>query len=340
MVSVGSNVATTEYNNYVSRVNTILGIGSGKTGYGVAMANTGQAVAGTTEISAAQWAGLRTDINLIYSHQSNTTTGVGEIVSGNIIGADTSNTSAGNTVIRDGSDNFSIVNPANNKGVNDFAGLLDSVEVDPETVVASYLSVESKISPATSGAIYTPSWSSSISGVVLVTFAGGYNCKNNAGATIAATNDDHRRHFFNTGGEIRLSSTMIPGYSGTKSADWATMLSNTGTITLKNSSTTTTGTASINSGFGNEDLTTSYQQVSRKFGSDSLYAENNFTINAKLDGSGNILFQFVWSDADVGDPGTDEPVNGDIGMIVDQVRCTGGPIAIQDPVYSMSQNIQ
>ena len=161
-----------------------------------------------------------------------------------------------------------------------------------------------------------------------------------SGNRINSNPDDHRRHFFNTGGEIRLSTNNTSAYSGTKSADWATMLLNTGTITLKNSSTTTTGTASITSGFGNEDLTTSYQQVSRKFGSDSLYAENNFTINAKLDGSGNILFQFIWTDADSGDPGTDESVNGDIGMIVDQVRCTGGPITIQDPVYSMSQTMQ
>jgi len=337
MVAVGANVEVTEYNNYVSRVNAILGIGSGKAGYGVAMANTGQAIAGTTEISAAQWSGLRTDINLIYSHQSNTTTGVGEIVSGNIIGADTSNTSAGSTVLRDASDNFSIVNPANNKGINDFSGLLESVEVDPETVFATNLAVESKITPATAGASYTSSWQS-LSAIVLVTFTGGYNCKNNAGAAVAATNNDHRRHFFNTGGEIRFSSAMING-SGTKSADWTTMLTNAGTITLKNSSTTTSGSATIGTGFGNEDLTTSYQQIARKFGSDSVYAENNFTVNAKLDGSGNILFQFVWSDADVGDPGTDEIVDGDVNITMSQVRCTT-PITILDPVYTFSQNIQ
>ena len=68
MVSVGGNVEATEYNDYVARVNAILGIGSGRGGYGVAMANTGLAVAGTTDITAAQWAGLRTDLNLIHSH--------------------------------------------------------------------------------------------------------------------------------------------------------------------------------------------------------------------------------------------------------------------------------
>ena len=54
MVAVGSNVVVAEYNDYVTRVNLILGIGSGKKGYGVAMANTGTAVAGTTTTTAAQ----------------------------------------------------------------------------------------------------------------------------------------------------------------------------------------------------------------------------------------------------------------------------------------------
>jgi len=338
MVAVGANVTITEYNDYVSRVNTILGIGSGKTGYGVAMANTGHAVAGTTEISAAQWAGLKTDINLIHSHQLNTTTGIGDIVSGNIIGADTSNTSAGSTVLRDNAtDTFTIVNPANNKGVNDFGPTLTAIEVDPETVFSTNLALESKVTPATSGASYTASWQS-LSAIVQVTFAGGYVCKNNAGANVTATTDDHRRHFFNTGGEIRFSSAMTNG-SGTKAADWTTMLVNSGTISFKNSATTTTGSATVGSGFGSEDLSTSYQQIAIKYGSNALYAENNFSVNAKIDGSGNILFQFVWTDSDAGDPGTDEIVNGDVNLTMSQVRCTT-PITILDPVYTISQNIQ
>ena len=337
MVSVGDNVAVTEYNDYVARVNLILGIGSGKKGYGIAMANTGQAVAGTTDITAAQWAGLRTDINLIHSHQLNTTTPIGEIITGNIIGADTSNVGTGNTVLRDNAtDTFTIVNPDSNKGVNDFAPTLPAIEADPETVHPGHLSVESKITPATSGASYTSSWQA-LTAEVKVTFPGGYTCKDNSGASVTATHDDHRRHFFNTGGEIRFSSAMLNG-TGTKSADWTTMLTNAGTITLKNSATTTTGTATVNAGFGNEDLTTSYQQIAQKFGSDVLYAENNFKVEAQLD-NGNIIFKFYWTDADVGDPGTDEIVDGDVNITMSQVRATG-PITIIDPNYTFQQNIQ
>ena len=230
MVSVGGNVEATEYNDYVARVNAILGIGSGRGGYGIAMANTGLAVAGTTDITAAQWAGLRTDLNLIHSHQSNAATNVGEIIAGNIIGADESNVGTGSTVLRDASDAFTIVNPDVNKGINDFSGLFAAIEADPETVFASHLVLESKITPATGGATYTSGWQS-LTAEVNISFAGGAVCKTNAGADVTATADDHRRHFFNTGGEIRFSTAGTNG-SGTKDADWSSMLSNFGTCLL------------------------------------------------------------------------------------------------------------
>ena len=331
MVSVGGNVEATEYNDYVARVNAILGIGSGRGGYGIAMANTGLVVAGTTDITAAQWAGLRTDLNLIHSHQSNAATSVGEIITGNIIGADVSNVGTGSTVLRDASDAFTVVNPDVNKGINDFSGLFAAIEADPETVFASHLVLESKITPATGGASYTSSWQS-LTAEVNVSFAGGAVCKNNAGANVTATGDDHRRHFFNTGGEIRFSTAGTNG-SGTKDGDWSTMLSNFGTISFKNSTTTTTGTATVGAGFGSEDLTTSYQQIAVKFGSDSLYAENSIKVEAKHNNSGVITFKFSWTDADSGDPFTDETVNLDIDLTMSQVRCNG-PISIVTPTYA------
>ena len=333
MPSVGSNVEAALYNDYVQRVNAILGIGTGKRGYGVAMANTGTAVVGTTDITAAQWAGLRTDLNLIHAHQLNTSTAIGEIVSGNIIGADESNVGTGSTVLRDNlTDTFTIVNPDANKGVNDFGPTFTAIEADPEQVFASHLVLESKITPSTSGASYTSSWNTTLTAEVNVTFAGGYTCKNDDGSAVTATGDDHRRHFFNTGGDIRFSTSGSNG-SGTKSADWATMLSNFGTITFKNSSTTTTGTATVGAGLGSEDLTTSYQDIAVKFGSDVLYAENSIKVEAKHDNNGTITFKFSWTDADTGDPFTDEQVDLDIDLTMSQTRCNG-PISIATPTYA------
>ncbi len=338
MPSVGSNVEAALYNDYVQRVNLILGIGAGKKGYGIAMSNTGTAVVGTTDISADQWAGLRTDLNLIHQHQLNTTTAIGEIVSGNIIGADESNVGTGSTVLRDNAtDTFSIVNPDSNKGVNDFGITFTAIEADPEQVFASHLVLESKITPSTSGASYTATWNGTLTAIIDVAFAGGYTCKNDDGSSVTANGDDHRRHFFNTGGDIRFSTAGANG-SGSKSADWNTMLTNFGTITFKNSSTTTTGTATVGSGFGSEDLTTSYQQVAVKFGSASSYAENSIKVEAKHNGSGTISFRFTWADTDTGDPFTDEDIDLDINLSMSQTRCNG-PISITTPTYSVAQPI-
>ena len=385
MPSVGSNVEAALYNDYVQRVNLILGIGAGRKGYGVAMSNTGTAVVGTTDISADQWAGLRTDLNLIHQHQLNTTTAIGEIVSGNIIGADESNVGTGSTVLRDNAtDTFTIVNPDSNKGVNDFGPTFTAIEADPEQVFASHLVLESKITPSTSGASYTATWNGTLTAIIYfkldnviyqvsnatvnqatvdagieeiatTTWAGfGTTLKEltgsardvavsvfggilNNGSTVTANGDDHRRHFFNTGGDIRFSTAGANG-SGSKSADWNTMLTNFGTITFKNSSTTTTGTATVGSGFGSEDLTTSYQQVAVKFGSASNYAENSIKVEAKHNNSGTISFRFTWADTDTGDPFTDENVDLDINLSMSQTRCNG-PISIATPTYSVAQSI-
>ena len=334
MVSVGGNVEATTYNDLVSRINAILGIGSGKLGYGYQMTTPGQAVVGTTDVRGVQWAGLRSDFNVLSEHQINTGTTVGEIVSGNIIGADVSNVGTGSTVLRDNAtDTFTVVNPDADKGVNDFTPIITTLEAaaTTNTVFSSHLVLESKITPATGGASYTSSWQS-LTAEIQVTFAGGYNCRANNGTLVAATGDDHRRHFFNTGGEIRFSTSGANG-SGSKSADWATMLTNFGTITFANSATTTTGTATVGAGFGSEDLTTSYQQIAIKFGSDSLYAENSIKVEAKHNNSGVITFKFSWTDADTGDPGTDESVNLDIDLTMSQVRCNG-PITSVTPSYA------
>ena len=78
--------------------------------------------------------------------------------------------------------------------------------------------LESKITPSTSGASYTATWNGTLTAIIDVAFAGGYTCKNDDGSTVTANGDDHRRHFFNTGGDIRFSTAGANG-SGSKSAD-------------------------------------------------------------------------------------------------------------------------
>ena len=70
-----------------------------------------------------------------------------------------------------------------------------------------------------------------------VEFEGGYTTTSGTDSVIASATD-HRRHFFNAGGEIRLSAALTG--STAKDSDWGTMLGNMGQVifgknALKNS---------------------------------------------------------------------------------------------------------
>ena len=71
------------------------------------------------------------------------------------------------------------------------------------------------------------------------------------------TSADTRRHFFNSGGQINFVSSLTSTATGgnvAKTNDWATMLSNAGTVTFgyNYTSTSNSGTGSA---IGNYQLT-------------------------------------------------------------------------------------
>jgi hypothetical protein len=71
MTTVGSLITATDYNNIQTQVQTILGIGSGQSGYGQAV--TSSQVATGNDITAVQWANLKLDILKIANHQGTQT---------------------------------------------------------------------------------------------------------------------------------------------------------------------------------------------------------------------------------------------------------------------------
>ncbi len=346
MVSPGDDVEITEHNDAVTRINLILGIGSGDKGYGQAMANTGMvAPGGVDDITSGQWGGLFTDLNMVYGHQFNTSIGINQIVSGNIIGADESNTGSGDTVQRTPGtpDTFTVVNPDATKGVNDIPPLIPAIEVDHLTVHATQTVLETKVQPSDTGASYTSDWpAAGLSAEFQLVFAGGYICKTDDGIDIAATTQDHRRHFFNTGGVINMSSALTNESTNQKDVDWDAIITNSGIISFKVHSTTTTATGphTVASAIGFHELTTSYQDIFSKSGSAPNYAENNFTIKAKLLSTNSVVFRFEWNDADTDGSNVDDRVTGDLGLTMTQVRASVvDGVTVATPTYVNLQNI-
>jgi len=69
MSGVNTAVLATDYNTIQSKVNNILGIGSGDYGYGQSVSSS--QVARTNRITVAQWNALRTDLLKARNHQTN-----------------------------------------------------------------------------------------------------------------------------------------------------------------------------------------------------------------------------------------------------------------------------
>lgn len=360
-VSVGDIVGHTDYTGLVTRVAAVLGNGSGQTGYGQRVFSAENWLGTTTgnDISNQEWNSLRTDINKCSQHQSNVNSVPTALSATDIIGADAS----GPSVSRVSGDTFSINSPNANKGVNDWASAVGTIETNSNLIASGQFTLTT--SRAFLNSTRTTQWGGagqvqSIFAELSVDFTGGYTVTNTNGTTTTATGVNHRRHFFNAGGEIRLS--MFLNGSTAKDTDWGSMLGNSGYVVFGKNATTVTGTGrardgstdvsgngTIDSAVGNYQLTTGYQLIFKKNGSQAEYAENYVEIYAKRNSTGNLItFLFEFVDADIGDqtgigPPVDEPVlqfGGSMGCGIDLRLPTGSFVSIQEPVGDIVRELR
>lgn len=304
-VNSGDTITAAQYNDLQSRVSNIMGTGSSQSGYGQALSSA-QVSTGNT-VTATQMDNLRTDINKAHNHQSGTSSGIGNIAVGQIIGADASGTSVGSlTQTTEGYNDYDAAVTAitNNKF------LIDSGEGTLESVTSSSRNTN---------------WQVELQHVFTLDFS----------------NANNARFFFNSGSDIRISLALT-GQSGSKSNTWSTLLSNIGTVIFNYTSTTQSGSGGSFPGTrGWYDMTTSYQNIfTQSVGGGGVYDENNVEIAARRNsGSSTLQFRIRIIDADVGDqrsgpkpgPGIDEPVNGTISSTIQRFRATGSNVEVTAP---------
>src|SRR5210317_542012 len=123
------------YNNIVSRVNDILGMGTGSAGLGQQTLSTRKLLVDEPIILAEDWNKLRRDLNTVYQLQNGRDendnylkTRLNKIFPGNVIGNQESNIGSGTTISRDERDIFTIVNPDENKGQVDYRDVTGEIE--------------------------------------------------------------------------------------------------------------------------------------------------------------------------------------------------------------------
>lgn len=320
-VSSGDNITAAQYNGLQSRIQQVLGTGSGDFGYGNSVSSA--QVAAADVVSAAQMDNLRTDMGKCWTHQTGDNIPLANIAAGNIIGADASGTG----VTFDAQNNFTIDGSIANGGLNDYLSKMDELETnrfdidDGEATVADIAS-----------SVRTTSWNGTIDCVFQVAFG----------------NADNRRYFFNSGGELRLGVSGANG-TGSKDSDWSSILSNPGQIRLGYNYTTISGS---NNGvtltsIGNDAITSTYQEVFKKVGTAAVYAENYWKVEVRQTSASTLQFKVTLVDEDAGDrpdpsppapfgPLTDEDVTLDITGTFAMRRATGSNISYPAPTPSVS----
>lgn len=307
MVSTGGTIFASDYNNIRTTVSSVL-----STLYGSTLISSSVSGGSTTTVAASQLRNLFLDLQAAYVHQiGSINTTIAVPVTGYSIGADTAfsyNTSTGV---------FSAVTDGTKMGVNDYVAVAtDIANFNPEVTgfpVGNLLpgvATTSQRDTGTSGTWGGAGQVQNLYHIVTMTFA-----------SVA-----QRNNYFNAGGEIRFAAS-ITGASGSKTTDWAALLSAMGTVKLnKWNVTASSGTSA---GLGEQDLTSTYQQLFIKTGS-GVYADNDYTIEGRSVSTTQLRFRITFNDGDVGTPGglpphfvdnpIDEQVNGILNSSVQPAR--------------------
>ena len=299
-----AEITAARINNLQSRIELILGNGAGQNGYGQSLSSA--QVSNAADVITAE------DLNLIYAdvlkarvHQVGPgDLSVAQVVQNlNVIAEDES-------FFVDDSGVTSADPEGAKKGLSDFESLMSTIEADKAIVDSSQATLEPAISTVRSS-----TWNGLIYHEFIATFSSA----------------DERRHFFNTGGEIRITSSNSS--SGTpKGLDWAQLCSSTGTIRF--SANTTISTAGGGTSIGNYNLTSNYQNVYNKVGSgvgSGIYAANTYTVKVRSDFETRITFRIEFNDLAV-DNVIDNNVDGILRSTRQHYRATGDVAAIA-PTY-------
>lgn len=141
---------------------------------------------------------------------------------------------------------------------------------------------------------------------------------------------DAARHFFNTGGQIRMSADRSGGTANQPNTDWTNLLIAIGDVVFDHTETNGGGTGT-STAIGFYNLTGTFQTVYDAAGS-VPYELNTVTYEARADGglgsSGLIRFRITYDDGE-----TTTDIDGTFNSNVDERRSTGA-ITITSPTFA------
>ena len=292
MPSVNSKILTADYNDIRNKLVSILGTGSGTQGWGQASRINSTAVSESNKVTVNEWANLRFDIINAYRHinGSNPTMAIPQ---------------ANNTIRYTSS--FTPDTGTLDVPQKQYDDWMNNIIANRFTVAAG----ESATTTVTSVNRST-SWYSEVSCIVGFYF-------NNA---------NKARWFFNSGGQIRISSSRSGGATSDQNNSWTSLLSTVGTQLFGGNNPGTGTTPSDGTNWYR--CTNSFQTYYTATAS-SPYGLNTFRLQARVtdvanNSTGTAAYgeiKVIWTDGYV-DPGVQPGSNWPIGTPVGEGTAGGG----------------
>jgi len=328
-VSPGDTITAADFNNLQSRIAQVLGIGSDDFGYGQTVESsqvtslTDPDIPDGNSVLASQFNDLRDDLGKAYKHQEGSDIPINSFAAGDIIGADES----GTDLNFDQSGNYIFANQDTSKGFNDFLTIMTDLESNRFVIHPSQEEVQVRDSDQR-----TSSWNGTITSQFTVSF----------------TDENARRHFFNSGGQIKFEGIVdTAGSTLARDEKWVDIIQNPSIVEFNYNSTTNTGSsAGVNTSvIGNNDLTSSFQEIFRKDANSGLYSDSFWRIDAREDSNTVLRFRITLvndgpeSNTDAGqkgsiEPGVTEPVTANIEFEY-SARRANGEVVVPFPAFSI-----
>jgi hypothetical protein len=308
-----TTILASRYNTLRNNVNLVLGTSAASSPqYGYGQSFSTNSVVGTrsvidpstaTKVSAQNYEDLYIDLIRLRSHQVGSSVAIEEFVIG------------------DYDTNAATTDKIEESYVVGLETLATNIVTDKFNVAATNLTIAS-LSAANSTRAYSTTWNGTISHIFKVVF----------------NTELERRHFFNSGGEIRFSASVAYTGSQPKTVDWQSILNAMGSTSFKAESTSNNASVGTGTDIGNYDLTGSYQRVYSRDGG-AVYANNEYRVSAinlsTSDTTSAIQFKVEFIDGSPNDPtyGIDEAVSGAFNSSV-QIANPSSQISINGTTHN------
>ena len=290
-----TNITANRYNSLVDRIRRTLGEGTSTYGYGQIPAAE-KITADVNIVTDEQMRNLFNDMFAMHNHQQGPNVpldAIGFIFEDDIALED---------------------DPVDKKGIVQYEQFMDTLE-DNRLLVdfASQISVEG--TTASNGT--NIAWTDELTHEFSVQFL----------------SPNHRRHFFNAGGEIYFTAGLTGG-SGAATEDWRALLSGVGQVKFNYNRTTSTALPDPRitaTSIGNYQLNTEYQTVFDRTAS-GTYTDNTYKIEAKSISASGIQFRITFDN-------TAGEVDGELQSIVELARPDSDQVRLPAPTTTLIRNL-